>query len=52
MIWLLLHLTCHQMLKNFHKASSIKCHINAVLLKCEYIYFALFVIGMIEIVAM
>ncbi|CAK8690813.1 unnamed protein product [Clavelina lepadiformis] len=44
MFWLLLHMTCHQMLKNFHKASSIKCHFNAVLLKCEHKYFALFVI--------
>ena len=38
--------------ENFRKASSIKCHINAVLLKSECIYFAIFVISMIEIVAM
>ena len=52
MFCFLLHLTCHQMLKNFHKASSIKCHINVVLLKCENICFAIFVISMIAIVAM
>jgi len=34
--------------KNSHKASSIKCHMNVVLLKCDYIYFAIFVIGITE----
>ena len=35
MLCFLHHPTCLQILKNFHKTSSIKCHINVVLLKCE-----------------
>ena len=41
------------MLKNFHKASQAASSVTyVVLLKCDYLYFAIFVIGGIEIAAM